>query len=437
MSLKIGVIHTPPITTLCSLSPKCAARGYGVEAARMACEFLDLNCTFHWYESNEYGTAEDNGTGTGLIGAVQRGEFDTGLPVFTPTYQRSKAVSFSNLYFYPDMVLFTRSPTQAPDTLNWSLLYAFQWPIWCLFLLALLSSSLLITSIAVKLLHLGTHRRMMVHSSVLAFLQNCHLLLSKDFRPCMLHCSSVRILVGLWALVALALESAYTGILFSQKVTQRTSAPFVDLPTFVTCLEQGQCQLIMPSVAMSYYQLLTESGNELSARVTKALQWNPVILKPQQEIPKAILDEQSKYLVWLWVKEGVHYDTRGNENCSFYIVDTPFKDLGAFPMRRGSPLVERLSKLALAFQEKGLELALRQKYERPVSCDLGATRSWAEEGHGLYSVRTIFYFYAIGLCVAIGVFAAERALTRVFALLTAFANRAIYRMWDEGGHGSL
>lgn len=65
--------------------------GYVIEAAFIVCKYLNINCTFHWYNGTEYSDYNFiTGAVTGLISAIYRGEFDTTVPILSPTYSRVK-----------------------------------------------------------------------------------------------------------------------------------------------------------------------------------------------------------------------------------------------------------------------------------------------------------------------------------------------------------
>src|SRR4051794_27886523 len=102
--LKIGVIEDPPYTSPCTFDRVCPNRGSGVEMASLVCQWLRWTCTFVRYDFYAYGTGYENGTGTGMIHAIQKGEFDTSLPIFDLTFARHHAIDFSQPIYFVDAV---------------------------------------------------------------------------------------------------------------------------------------------------------------------------------------------------------------------------------------------------------------------------------------------------------------------------------------------
>lgn len=415
MSVRIGLISTPPAVTLCALEKSCLNRGYAFDAASIICTMLHLNCSFSWFNGTEYGDADENGTATGLIDAIQRGEFDASVPYLSPTFRRAKAVSFSQSYFDMDIVLVTRANQRRLGAeVSWSLFYAFQWPVMLTF-----AASLGIMTSIIILARLVFDKpvdslSIRLSEAIMPIGKNTGALLSAHYDRSILQHPAIKILIAIWGLAVIVLARAYTGILFSRKIYNSNSdLPYKDFITLIQCLEENRCKLIMPSLTHSYYLQLTAPGSIISDRVNKAFEYNPVIIMPQEKIPQAILKETQVYLVWLWNKQGALYDTNGNEDCSYYIVNTPMKKESAFAVRKGASMLLRdLSSAALAFQETGLSQELMRKYEGGKMCeeDEEDVYSSIEDGNGIYGMRTIFYLYCMGSACAVVVFCAEVAV---------------------------
>lgn len=420
MALKIGVIVTPPAATSCALVPHCLSRGFGVDVANMVCELLRLNCTFILYQNGAYGDADENGNGTGLIGAIQRGEIDLSLPTLGPTYSRSKAVSFSQNFFYSGIALATRATLGGnSNSFNWSLLFAFQWPVIAVFLITLIIVALLI-GLSSKILISGGEKNS--HHWTFEFIRIYASLVTKKYDTYLIRFCSLRTLISFWALSSVVLGSAYAGVLFSQKVLLTSNdLPFEDMETFTKCLEERRCQLVQPSKDVFFHLLLTAPDSPLSTRINKALESNPLRVVSKEKIMNAILEERNSYLVWFWPKEQMLYGSEGDD-CQFYIIDTPYTNMGSFAVKKASPIMNSLNKAALRFRENAMADFVLQKYGKPTLCsdqrnsDRGLT-SWSDEGRGLYASRTIFYVYGIGLICSIAAFAVEFAFYFVPAKL--------------------
>lgn len=398
MSLKIAVIASPGFSTDCALLKRCPSRGYGVDMARVLCQHVNLNCSFVWH-TDEFGTVLPNGTATGVFAGVERGDYDAAMPSFAPTYQRFHALDFSHAFAYPRVVLVTRAPTMQIGQLNWNVIYVFQWPVLLSFFLALLVTAIFITTINRS-----------------SFIKNFFALLVFDRKVATPLSDSARLVIAAWTLATVVLCSIYGNVLFSQKVSLTSSFPFTDLETFVDCLKSKLCRLVTQSLTLAYYADLVQGGSRLSHSLRQALRENPVIVSPlfDKTFFDNILDERRHYLVVLTLKDHALIETKGNRDCDFYMVDIRYTSTGyTFPVRKGFPLLHVLNKAVLHYQQSGINSLVLSKYTR-VTRDghcygQYGSRSWLEEGHGLYSVRTVFLIYCSGIVAAVLVLFVEFA----------------------------
>lgn len=172
----------------------------------------------------------------------------------------------------------------------------------------------------------------------------------------------VRLFVISWSLSLMVLASAYTSILFSEKLAKPNSLPFRDFETFVECLEQGRCRMIQNSLSASSIQSLTGIETEFGRRIQATWKKRPVLIKAIPDIPQTILDEKNLYLVWITDKADFDKAAQNGENCKFYAIEAPYKEIWAFPIRKKSPLRQIFNKAAGLFQENGIAGALLAKY---------------------------------------------------------------------------
>lgn len=426
MSIKVGVILTEPSASKCGVNPRCPSRGFGIDVTAMVCETLHLNCTFIAYEDQSFGDANESGQGSGMIGAIQRGEFDTSLPVFTPSISRLRAVEFSEVYFFDDLVMVTRAPTPDYSQVNWSILYAFQWPIWFLLVLAFL---VLLTATTVfghrMYLCIGGNFQNSKQARNRKPIDLIRGIARMTFYPSLLRFDSFRLVVAFWALTYIILGKAYTGVLFSLKISHSATVPFKDLESFADCLDTGGCKLIMPTLSVSYMHMLTSSADHVTSRMGTILA-RPGTVQTLNEtlIPRAILDTRDTYLVWMWNKIGVNYQIGGNEACLYYFLDLPYKDITAFPVRKNSSLLRKLDRMAAPFMEGALGRTLQLKYLSPAARDdfckfrERGRRSWLDDGGGLYAMRTTFLLYVLGASVAIIGLSVEVGMQKFYQYFT-------------------
>lgn len=407
MSLKIGVIYDPPVALKCALDPECPDRGYLVDATMLACQWLRLNCSFVWYEELSYGDADENGTsGTGLVGAIQRGQFDTSIPAFTPTFRRSTIIDFSSPYSFDDVVLMTRAPSVVvSQELNSSFLRIFQWSVWVVLLITLILACFLIRYFARNFL-LDTNNK----SLSISFFDLVSVLIRNDFKTSLTRFSSpIQLIIGAWLMGAAVLQCAYTGILFSNTVST-APYPFTDLETFLDCLERKQCQMVTLSQETSFFQRLLSDPS--TSRFQPTLQYNPVLTESSENIINKVLNEKEKYLTIIGDKRDFLRSIGNNQECNFYMVDVGWSDKNGFPLAKKSPHRETLNLVANTFRELGFDEAVYEKSSK--SFPQASCNKWVGASLEKSNIKSIFftsfYLYAAAILFEILVFLVEICL---------------------------
>lgn len=370
-SLKIGIVNGSAGIS-CLAGETCHFQNYLVDTTNTLCDALQLACTFTLHNDAAYGDVDESGNSTGMVALIQNGHFDTSLPIFTPTYRRLKAIDFSDAYFYTDIILVTRPPIQKNGSAMLSIVDAFEWRVWCAFAGTLTISVIFIALVKLKL-------------KTLQF-------------------ESIRLTVTCWLFGLIVLGSAYTGVLFSETVVPQNNLPFKDLESFVTCLEENRCRMIQPTLSLSYLQYLTAEESELGRRIQATWKEKPVVLESTLDIPQSILDEKKLNLVWITSKFGFDQMTKNNKDCKFYTVDTPCKEIWAFPMRKNSSLLPKINQLALLFQENGITQSLQSKYVGIETCDQKVQVNLSDFES---SNAAIFYIYCLCVFVAVIILGAE------------------------------
>lgn len=109
-NIKVGIVNGSG-GIFCLTESNCYFQGIFGDALASVCDALRLVFTLIIHNDTAFGDADEHGVRSGVVGAIQRGLFDTSPPNFTPTQTRFKAIDFSNTFFYSEYVLVTRSPT--------------------------------------------------------------------------------------------------------------------------------------------------------------------------------------------------------------------------------------------------------------------------------------------------------------------------------------
>lgn len=415
MALLIGVIQTPNIANPCALDLHCPKRGALMDAMLLACSSFRLNCSFHWFDTSEFGDTLENGTATGMMGAIQRGDFDTSLPVFTPTYRRYRAVGFSSVFSINEVVLMTRTPPTCHGHLNWNVIMVFDWQIWVLliFFLVLLSSLIFYN------MQLTSPKIRSWGQTLSSIYSICIRLGTSQIGKNYLFCVYNRLMVGFWLLAVLVLQGAYTGTLFSESVFHQHYMPFTDLETFVQCLENYKCKIITPWLTISELQELSNFG-DLGERFEKTKISNPFLLAPVQDIPMKILEEQDKFLVNVGPRKTRMQWIHGNKECVYYVIKLPFRQYSAFPVQKNSTHLQKLNKIAQIFQEYGLEKGMDREYfsDSLSRCQKKWSKRRSENDdrvqQSLISISGAFIYYVIGISVGMIGLILENVVHRTF-----------------------
>lgn len=378
------------------------------EAAMTICEMLPLNCTFVPYSETEFGTAYENGTGTGLVGAVHRGEIDTFEPYFTPTYNRVRIIDFSQAYFYSDMVLATRAPREyAVEPINLGILFALKWDVWVCFAALMVIVPAFATFCGEKVLDLIDSRTDPQPEGPSTNNSSSHWLhrvfsqifsaLSHEHDPRLLQVHSIRTVLVPWLLSVMVLSSVYTSMLFSQKLKEPESLPFRNLETFVKCLEAKQCRMITYALSSTQVQSFISSESDQGRRIRETVKERPVIIKPIETIIDHILAESKQFLVWIIDKALFDRFAGRDRDCKFYIVNTFETEPWTFPIRKKSPLKKYLNQGAAMFRECGIARAIAKRHQNDWSVCDPSFKEAARLSHFGWSVTAaILIIYAIG-----------------------------------------
>lgn len=346
MNVKIGILNS-------DLTPS----GKTTEAAKAVCYAKALNCTFLIYNGTDFGTAFENGTGTGLVGAIQAGEFDSFEPYFTPTYSRFHAIDFSEPYFYSEVIMVTRAPRSVLGGFSFSILFALRWETWCAFISAFLITAIFIAISAGKVFENPPNMIVAIFDQWVSLFTHKH-------HDKYLILNYVRIAVACFSLAWMVLASCYTAVLFSEKLKPSNSLPYEDFESFITCLEESRCRLVTFTLSMSYIQVLFGPESDMGRRAGLTFAYNPPLVVANTEAAKnAILEEQSTFLVWIGDKGIFDAAFQSKADCTFFALETGYREAWTFPVRKHSALKAILDDAAVAFQELGLRRGMSLRYE--------------------------------------------------------------------------
>lgn len=124
--------------------------GLMMEMTMLICQSLRLNCVFQLVPTNGYGRLE-NGSWTGILGLIDNKTFDTSIPAFTMTEERSVQFSFANHQIYLHRKFVIREPIFDPDKKLSAVIDPLENETWGLVIVCISVISFLVTTASVTL----------------------------------------------------------------------------------------------------------------------------------------------------------------------------------------------------------------------------------------------------------------------------------------------
>lgn len=92
-------------------SEMCEKSGIGIEILRFICDSNHFNCNFVVKNHTTFGKKSPNGTWIGVLGDIDEGKIDTGLPYFDFTPERFEHFIFSPAFLMRSRVFIIRRST--------------------------------------------------------------------------------------------------------------------------------------------------------------------------------------------------------------------------------------------------------------------------------------------------------------------------------------
>lgn len=412
-SLTIAVIIDPPTVMPCALDDHCPQRGIVYEIAQIMCKQLRFHCRFVPANTDIYGYFE-NGSWKGVVGDVAAGRVDTSLPRFTPTQQRAEAIDFSSSCFYEQYLLVTRRPSASIYKERLDLLHAFDPYVWtCIALVVLLAALVMRSTIMYK-----------IPTSVI------ETYLIRPNNPEILFFGKYIIICTISA-AALILARAYTGYLFTKRISTDVQKPFDDLESFAACVRTKRCTLALKTESLSYmHQLIDTDGSDSFGKLKKALDENPLQHFPLSELMTKILAEKSSFFTTLVWDTDFYYAANGTDLCQYYVISASLlPGSNTFPLPKNWPYRRELDTFARRFNEYGFIERMMDKYNvrEKSQCKEFAV----PEDDTLSFLQELFLFLMAGEIVAVLCFCIELRWRRRWLHEVVAGNQA-----DGGRHSS-
>ncbi len=222
--------------------------------------------------------------------------------------------------------------------------------------------------------------------------------------------NSPKISFFLWGVTGFIIAGLYSGSILVKIVMFRNPMPFHDVVTLAKCVKAEQCNILVTSRNSNYLRLTR--GLELTERelhLHVAVQSNPVQVVKKPIVPHIFAQPKNKFNVLFSSRitsESLRITDANHSRDEYYLVDDGFPDPWCFPTRKKSNLTALLSRASFIARERGLTLAVYQRY-LPVSVN---------EKNGLKQLHRPLTFqmlsgslmiWSIGLAVALFLFGSE------------------------------
>ncbi|XP_071520869.1 glutamate receptor ionotropic, kainate 5-like [Panulirus ornatus] len=425
-----------PMIYLKGKPPKYRVEGSQVELMDILARKLDFCYEYVFPKDMLFGELLPNGTWTGMMGQLTRREVDMSGVLFSQQEARARAVDFSEFVYINDHVLGFMRPQMEPDISGFVKPYSFL--VWMLLLMAVLS--VLACALLIQLYHTSVHperysgsdseppsrtressgkdetveggRARLVdatRSEETSLIWIPAFLLAESI-PWQPRRDSLRVLAGLWLLMACVVGSVYRSNLKAMLILPRLHLPFNNIE----------------ELAESGISLYTGTANVISVAISEASPGSQLHrLQKQRRPDTGIADSLSRFnrgldaafVSRLLIYFVIHTNFAAKRECKHYIARESYFGATslslAFPKR--SQLKEKVDPVLRNLKEFGIPDHMLKRALRNTEKCMGP-KSFTRTNNDLRPLELvdfygIFSVYAGGMFLATGIFLFELAST--------------------------
>ncbi len=266
--LKIAIANDSELFDFNNLFTK--RPGFFVEVTQLICLSLDWLCEFQITSEHSRGTKK-NGSWTGTLGEIQKGNYNTSVPHFTPFNERLEDFDFADfLFIYPLSFVVPNPKLYAPSQI-WSFARPFGVYIWTLLFFTTATLSVVV-SVSTKPVYKKKETRFITHylnilTSLLTFISR------KSFKINVGKRKITKLILMVWGFASVVITASYCGSLWSFLLRSDSSMPFKNFGTMVDCVAKKKCFMtIDPSNRNLFMKIFGSSHkNSDTFRLYKAL----------------------------------------------------------------------------------------------------------------------------------------------------------------------
>ncbi|XP_069165572.1 glutamate receptor isoform X1 [Procambarus clarkii] len=409
--------------------PHVKLSGIGWQILSLIGQHHNICYDFVLPDQNYFGEGFSNGSGTGVIGSVARGEADI-AGVMSITQDRYAILDFSEPVFIDDFKILYKRPVLGPEIAGFIRPFSpLMWILtFCTTVLIFVATWLILwgrgefTTTQERLVEM-THSRgsrhphtqptppptsIMKWSADRALLTTLSVLLSQDTgRP---HTSSwsVRLVVGMWLLVSLILGTIYRSNLRAMLITPHIELPFDNIEQLI------HSNIPLYCAPTNYFDKTTKMApkNSPLGRLNRQMVYHNNVSRAVSDVLDGVYAGVSNGLFALTI-EHLHFSKTGS--CGLYMMSEKISESlsYAFPFPKGSQLKPKFDVVIRALKESGImNWLIKQSAPnasncyKPISSDSSGVLRSLELGdfYGLFSI------YAGGIVMASIAFAVELVL---------------------------
>lgn len=327
--------------------------GFDIEVMETFCKVQNYSCSYLLHPSNMYAYYK-NGTWHGMIKYIQDKVCDMSTMSAALTEERFRLVDFTLPIDSLPFLLVTRN-TESSQQISVVSSLVFSWTVW---LVLILLAALI--------------------GLAMAFNQNTRSLLN-----CISYCTdvfsivtaqtnlqypnrrSIRVLLTFWSFAMLILCEAYSGQLVSSMVRNKSKIPFNNFESFVDCVENNECRLIVNELITTSPIIhdILYSNITIYKRLRDKFITNPLLVG---DSTKQILDkislEKDIYLTSILLSETYLRETEMNKNCMYKSFTLRNERMGALITKHNRFLEEILNRFIAKFAKSAYSDKLSNKY---------------------------------------------------------------------------
>ncbi|XP_068209415.1 probable glutamate receptor [Palaemon carinicauda] len=261
--LRVGVRQTTPWTILTEDENKrISVGGLMGDIVQAMSDTLQFDYMALMVPDNEFGIPLKNGSWTGMIGMIQRGEADFALGPFGTSYERETVIDFTIPVIHSNLAILSIRPKVQYDIEG--ILKTFSLEVWLGILFSVVTVSIVLGLVEM------TEKMMFNYMCKTDPFQSIMLsvkAITQEGSPWLPERDASRILVAFWLVASLIFVSSFSGILTAMLTVPKVTIPIDSLKDMVS-QSKIPWRMIPGTFLIKYFQ---ESDNKVHQKAYKGI----------------------------------------------------------------------------------------------------------------------------------------------------------------------